>query len=290
MTDILGLRHAVEVEQPEQPEQDHQGPRLVLADQFQAQLHQGASPADRHSCPEQRQTEPAVTIWRICRSTTRTRLWKPRRNLLRTAMRAGGYGSCPRRTSQAEYIVGVAHAEKGSGRPSGSTVSVLGARVLGAEGAEGAQGFVLGFLAPDGSLDLAEAEAVLAELEGCRWTFHRALDRVADHDHARKALADLSGLDAYLTAGSADGVDEGLPLLLSEAARRSEPGYVARIMVRGGLTMAHLPRLRTAGIDAFHIGGAARPQGWDAPVSASAVAEWRKALSQPPAAGRFGDG
>ncbi|GAA3265101.1 hypothetical protein Sros01_80010 [Streptomyces roseochromogenus] len=43
-------------------------------------------------------------------------------------------------------------------------------------------------------------------------------------------------------------------------------------------------RAAATGIDAFHIGGAAGPQGWDAPVSASAVAEWRKALSQPPAA------
>ncbi|TDU77521.1 copper homeostasis protein CutC [Streptomyces sp. KS 21] len=156
--------------------------------------------------------------------------------------------------------------------------------------AEGAQEFVLGFLTPDGSPDLAAVEAVLAELEGCRWTFHRALDRAADRDQARKTLADLPGLDAYLTAGSADGVDAGLPVLISEAARRGEPGYVARIMVGGGLTLAHLPRLRAAGIDAFHIGGAARPQGWGAPVSAAAVAEWRKALSQPPAAGRFGDG
>ncbi|MER5773660.1 copper homeostasis protein CutC [Streptomyces sp. NPDC002039] len=144
--------------------------------------------------------------------------------------------------------------------------------------AEGAREFVLGFLNPDGSPDLTAVEAVVAELDGCPWTFHRAIDRAADRDHLRKALADLPGLDTYLTAGSATGVDAGLPTLLAEAARGGEPGYGARILVGGGLTLAHLPVLREAGVDAFHIGGAARPSGWDRPVSPAAVAQWRTAL------------
>ncbi|MFE1872380.1 MULTISPECIES: copper homeostasis protein CutC [unclassified Streptomyces] len=145
--------------------------------------------------------------------------------------------------------------------------------------AEGAQEFVLGFLDADGAPDLAAVEAVVAELDGCRWTFHRAIDRAADRDQLRKALADLPGLDTYLTAGSAAGVGAGLPVLLAEAARGGEPGYGARILVGGGLTLAHLPVLRAGGIDAFHIGGAARPSGWGGPVSAAAVADWRTALS-----------
>lgn len=144
--------------------------------------------------------------------------------------------------------------------------------------AEGAEEFVLGFLNPDGTPDLAAVEAVVAELGGCRWTFHRAIDRAADRDGLRKALADLPGLDTYLTAGSAAGVDEGMPVLLAEAARRGEPGYGARILVGGGLALSHLPVLRSAGIDAFHIGGAARPDGWGRPVSAAAVAQWRAEL------------
>ncbi|MFI7358603.1 copper homeostasis protein CutC [Streptomyces avidinii] len=145
--------------------------------------------------------------------------------------------------------------------------------------AEGAQEFVLGFLHADGTPDLAAVEAVVAELDGCRWTFHRAIDRAADRDQLRKALADVPGLDTYLTAGSPEGVEAGLPVLLAEAARGGEPGYGARILVGGGLTLAHLPVLRAGGIDAFHIGGAARPSGWGRPVSAAAVAEWRTALS-----------
>ncbi|CAM5254949.1 copper homeostasis protein CutC [Streptomyces avidinii] len=145
--------------------------------------------------------------------------------------------------------------------------------------AEGAQEFVLGFLHADGTPDLAAVEAVVAELDGCRWTFHRAIDRAADRDQLRKALADVPGLDTYLTAGSPEGVEAGLPVLLAEAARGGEPGYGARILVGGGLTLAHLPVLRAGGIDAFHIGGAARPSGWGRPVSAEAVADWRAALS-----------
>ncbi|MER5460380.1 copper homeostasis protein CutC [Streptomyces sp. NPDC002668] len=143
---------------------------------------------------------------------------------------------------------------------------------------EGAGEFVLGFLEEDGTPDLVTVERLVAELDGCRWTFHRAIDRSADRDALRKQLADLPGLDTYLTAGSAAGVDEGLPILLAEAARRGEPAYEPQILVGGGLRLDHVPVLRSAGVDAFHIGGAARPGGWSAPVAAPAVREWREAL------------
>ncbi|MFC3573105.1 copper homeostasis protein CutC [Streptomyces yaanensis] len=146
--------------------------------------------------------------------------------------------------------------------------------------AAGADEFVLGFLDEAGGPDLAVVERLLAELDGCRWTFHRAIDHCADRDALRKQLADLPGLDAYLTAGSPDGVDDGLPTLLAEATRRGEPGYTQRLLVGGGLRLDHVPRLRAAGVGAFHIGGAARPHGWTAPVSAEAVREWRTAVDR----------
>ncbi|MFI9171847.1 copper homeostasis protein CutC [Streptomyces lincolnensis] len=139
----------------------------------------------------------------------------------------------------------------------------------------GAEEFVLGFLDADGTVDLAAVERVVEVLDGCRWTFHRALDHAADRDALRKQLADLPGLDTYLTAGSAAGVDTGLPTLLAEAGR-----YEQQLLVGGGLRLEHVPVLRAAGIDAFHIGGAARPRGWDRPVSTTAVAEWRHMLDQ----------
>ncbi|WP_447039002.1 copper homeostasis protein CutC [Streptomyces sp. DSM 118878] len=143
---------------------------------------------------------------------------------------------------------------------------------------EGADEFVLGFLDEAGAPDLAAVEPLVAALDGCRWTFHRAIDRAADRDALRKQLADLPGLDTYLTAGAAGGVDDGLPTLVAEAARRGDPGYEQRLLVGGGLRLDHLPELRAAGVDAFHIGGAARPSGWTAPVCAKAVAQWRRAV------------
>ncbi|WP_030687020.1 copper homeostasis protein CutC [Streptomyces sp. NRRL B-1347] len=144
--------------------------------------------------------------------------------------------------------------------------------------AEGADEFVLGFLDEAGGPDLAAVEAIVDALDGCRWTFHRAIDRAADRDALRKQLADLPGLDTYLTAGAAGGVDEGLPTLVGEAARSGEPGYEPRILVGGGLRLEHLARLKSAGLDSFHIGGAARPHGWDRPLSAESVATWREAV------------
>lgn len=143
---------------------------------------------------------------------------------------------------------------------------------------EGADEFVLGFLDEAGGPDLTVVEAVVGALDGCRWTFHRAIDRTPDRDALRKQLGDLPGLDTYLTAGAATGVDDGLPTLLAEAARSGEQGYEQQILVGGGLRLDHLPRLKAAGIDAFHIGGASRPDGWTAPVSAEAVARWREAV------------
>ncbi|HWU08034.1 MAG TPA: copper homeostasis protein CutC [Streptomyces sp.] len=144
--------------------------------------------------------------------------------------------------------------------------------------AAGAEEFVLGFLDQDGHVDLVAVERLVAELNGCPWTFHRAIDRAADRDVLRKHLADLPGLDTYLTAGSPDGVDAGMDTLVAEAGHADLPGYEPQIMAGGGLRLDHLPRLRAAGIEAFHIGGMARPGGWSGPVDAAAVREWRAAL------------
>ncbi|MGW2276507.1 copper homeostasis protein CutC [Streptomyces sp. NPDC001770] len=142
----------------------------------------------------------------------------------------------------------------------------------------GADQFVFGFLDRDGHADLVTVERLVAELGGCPWTFHRAIDRATDRGSLRKQLADLPGLDTYLTAGAATGVDDGVPILVDEAARSREPGYEPRILVGGGLRLEHLPSLRAAGLDAFHIGGAARPHGWTGPVDEAAVRTWREAI------------
>ncbi|MEV4787928.1 copper homeostasis protein CutC [Streptomyces tuirus] len=151
-------------------------------------------------------------------------------------------------------------------------------RVTGELREAGAEEFVLGFLDAGGVVDLAAVERVVGVLDGCPWTFHRAIDRAADRDALRKQLDGMPGLDTYLTAGASGGVDEGVPVLLAEAGRSGEPGYEQRLLVGGGLRLEHVPVLRGAGVDAFHIGGAVRPGGWGEPVSVGAVAEWRAAV------------
>ncbi|MEU2909896.1 copper homeostasis protein CutC [Streptomyces massasporeus] len=151
-------------------------------------------------------------------------------------------------------------------------------RVAGELREAGAEEFVLGFLDAGGVVDLGAVERVVGVLDGCPWTFHRAIDRAADRDALRKQLDGMPGLDTYLTAGASGGVDEGLPVLVMEAARQGQPGYEQHLLVGGGLRLDHVPTLLTAGVDGFHIGGAARPEGWEAPVSADAVARWRAAL------------
>ncbi|MGW8374327.1 copper homeostasis protein CutC [Streptomyces sp. ODS28] len=152
----------------------------------------------------------------------------------------------------------------------------------------GAEEFVLGFLDGAGLPDVAAVHALAAELEGCRWTFHRAIDRAADREAARELLSGLPGLDTYLTAGSAAGVDEGLEVLRAEARRTvaGEHGYAPRILAGGGLRLEHVPDLLACGVDAFHIGGAARRGGWDVPVEAGRVRVWRELLDGAPAAAR----
>jgi copper homeostasis protein len=147
--------------------------------------------------------------------------------------------------------------------------------------AEGAKEFVLGFLDGRGRADLDAVHALVDVLDGCRWTFHRALDRASDRDAVRLQLAGLPGLDTFLSAGSPQGVGAGLDTLCAEAAREGEPGYEPRLLVGGGLLLDHVPALRAAGLDAFHVGGAVRPAGWAGPVDVAAVRTWRDTLDAP---------
>ena len=91
--------------------------------------------------------------------------------------------------------------------------------------AEGAEEFVMGFLDEDGGPDLPALRALVAAIDGAPWTFHRAMDRAADRAALRAAVAELPGLDCHLTAGSPQGVDAGLPVLLAEA---HPPGHPRR--------------------------------------------------------------
>lgn len=156
---------------------------------------------------------------------------------------------------------------------SGSEMSALrgAAQTLAAAGADG---FVLGFLSPTNEVDLDACLVLLQSTDGLPWTFHRAIDHALDHDLAWEDVAQLPGLDAVLTAGSARGMGAGLDDLTRRARR--DPTVAALAMAGGGLTPEHVPWLARAGIRQFHVGSRVRPRGsWRSSVDADLVRSWR---------------
>jgi copper homeostasis protein len=131
--------------------------------------------------------------------------------------------------------------------------------------------FVLGWLTEAGAVDVATCQAVIDELDGCSFTFHRALDNSADPLAAWKDVVAL-GADTVLAAGSGKGVADGLPVLRKLAALQEADGMT--VMAGGGLRAEQVPGLRADGLRSFHVGSAVRPGGWDYPVAAAAVATW----------------
>lgn len=143
----------------------------------------------------------------------------------------------------------------------------------------GADGFVLGFLDSSGHVDTGATGKLAADAVPLPWTFHRALDHAADPAHAWDVVRHLGGgLDTVLTAGSPRGVDAGVDVLVRRAAE--DPDAAKMIMAGGGLRRKHVALLAAAGITAFHVGTAVRPDGaWDAPLDPALVREWRSLVS-----------
>ncbi|WP_017536650.1 copper homeostasis protein CutC [Nocardiopsis halophila] len=95
----------------------------------------------------------------------------------------------------------------------------------------GAHGVVLGALTPDGGVDHAAMERLLAAAEGLGTTFHRAFDVCADPVGTLEELIGL-GVDRVLTSGQQASAPEGAGLI-AELVRRSA-GRIA-VMPGGGV-------------------------------------------------------
>lgn len=138
----------------------------------------------------------------------------------------------------------------------------------------GADGFVLGFLGLNAEVDVEATLALVDELEGRPWTFHRAIDHTLDHDAAWEVVPGLAGVDAILTGGAARGVSSGLDELCTRAS--ASPAAAELIMAGGGLETDHVPWLARAGVKQFHVGSRVRPGGsWKAYIDANLVRSWR---------------
>lgn len=140
----------------------------------------------------------------------------------------------------------------------------------------GADGVVMGFLNGHGEVDTEVIGALLADGDW-PWTFDRAVDLALDADRAWRTLRDLPRLDQVLTAGSARDLDHGLDDLIARA--QADPAAARLIMAGGGLQAEHVPWLVRAGVRAFRLEAAARPQGsWKAYVDPQLVGMWRSLI------------
>ena len=117
----------------------------------------------------------------------------------------------------------------------------------------GADEFVLGWLDPDGTVDVEAVRAVLDALGGAKWTFHKAIDSTSNRAAVYDAIRKLPGLDTVLTSGGFQASGDGLDVLRGEAEHERSVGG-PRVLVGGGLAQDALPGLRGAGLDAFHVG------------------------------------
>ncbi|MCI2959449.1 hypothetical protein MN032_17330 [Agromyces atrinae] len=110
----------------------------------------------------------------------------------------------------------------------------------------GADGVVVGALR-GGELDRDALARFVAAADGACVTLHRAIDVLADPAAALVGLADL-GIDRVLTSGGADDAGSGLDMIARMVA--SAPGL--EIMAGGGVTVATVADLVSAGVDAVH--------------------------------------
>ncbi len=105
--------------------------------------------------------------------------------------------------------------------------------------AEGADGVVIGLLTPDGDVDVARTQALIAEARPLSVTFHRAFDMTRDAFAALDALIEL-GVDRVLTTGQEPSVLEGLPLIIKLIERAAGRTI---IMPGGGITHRNVARI-----------------------------------------------
>ncbi|SEC44289.1 copper homeostasis protein [Streptomyces sp. 2131.1] len=123
--------------------------------------------------------------------------------------------------------------------------------------ASGAAGVVIGALTADGALDTDAvarlADAARASGRPVEVTLHRAVDQSAD-PVATAALLPSLGLTRVLTSGGAPAAAEGLATISAMAAAAPE----VEVMAGGGVRLADIPALVSAGVASVHLSAKAR--------------------------------
>ncbi|MCA9996940.1 MAG: copper homeostasis protein CutC [Anaerolineales bacterium] len=118
----------------------------------------------------------------------------------------------------------------------------------------GAAGVVLGLLLPNGDIDAAETERLIALARPMKVTFHRAFDMCRDPLAAFDTLQAL-GVDFLLTSGQAETAVSGATLI-RELVVRGKNGRL-RVMAGGGVNASNAAQLVGAtGVADLHAGSA----------------------------------
>lgn len=115
----------------------------------------------------------------------------------------------------------------------------------------GADGFVLGTLRPDGTIDVPALRRLLARAAPLPVTFHRAFDLTHDPQATLDTLIGL-GVQTVLTSGQQARAIDGAGLLRSMA--RQSAGRIA-IMAGAGVNAGNARQLAETGITALHLSG-----------------------------------
>ena len=111
-------------------------------------------------------------------------------------------------------------------------------------------GFVIGCLKADGSIDVDLCKTLMDLAKGKSFTFHRAFDMCADPLRAIDQLAEL-GIQRILTSGARATAEEGIPQL--KLWQRHAEGKI-QLMAGGGVDETNIKRIyEETGITAFHF-------------------------------------
>lgn len=112
----------------------------------------------------------------------------------------------------------------------------------------GADGFVIGAVKEDGTLDIDALKTLVAAAEGKPCTFHRAFDEIADWKTAMDQLVEI-GFKRILTSGRAGSAPQHVELIkeMNEYAN----GRI-QILPGGGVRSSNVAGLKALGFPEFH--------------------------------------
>ena len=119
----------------------------------------------------------------------------------------------------------------------------------------GADGFVIGCLTPDGTLDLEAMKPLITACGHCGVTLHRAIDVSANLERTYLDAMSL-GIDTVLTSGGASSCLAGLDTIRSLISLRDRT-QGPEVLIGAGVNASVIARLRQEipGACAFHMSG-----------------------------------